>query len=68
VIALTQLNGQEILVNPELIERVEGGPDTVVVLTNGHRYVVRTPPDEIRDQVLAYRAEILRRAGAVLES
>lgn len=67
MIALTQLNGHEILVNPELIERVEGGPDTVVVLTNGHRYVVTTPPDEIRARVVAYRAEILRRAGAALE-
>lgn len=64
MITVTQLNGQEVLVNPELIERVEGGPETVVVLTNGHRYIVSTPPEAIRDQVLAYRAEILRRAGA----
>lgn len=58
MITLTHLNGTDFVVNPDLIERVESGPDTVVVLTNGHQYLVRTPPDEIVRRVIRCKGEI----------
>ncbi|MHB8733304.1 MAG: flagellar FlbD family protein [bacterium] len=58
MITLTHLNGTDFVVNADLIERVEGGSDTVVVLGNGHRYLVKTRPEEIVQRVVLYKAEI----------
>jgi flagellar protein FlbD len=59
VIAVTRLNGERIALNPELIERVEETPDTVVTLTDGAKYVVAETLDEVSERVVAYRARIL---------
>jgi flagellar protein FlbD len=65
MITLTHLNGTDFVVNPDLIERVESGPDTVVVLTNGHQYVVRTSPDEIVRRVIEFKGEVAAAAQRV---
>jgi len=38
MIVLTRLNGPSFALNPDLIERVEANPDTVVVLVGGASY------------------------------
>ena len=50
------------LLNPDLISIVEAHPDTVVVLTTGAKIVVVETPQEISDQIRAWRADILRDA------
>ena len=40
MILLTRLNGEQIVINADLIERAEATPDTVLTLTSGTRYVV----------------------------
>lgn len=62
MITLTKLNGDQFVINADLIERVEGGADTVVVLSNGHQYVVRDSRDAIVARVVAYRASVERLA------
>jgi flagellar protein FlbD len=47
VILLTQLNGDKVYVNANLIETVEGKPDTVISLTNGKKLIVRESPDDV---------------------
>ena len=37
----------ELYVNPDLIQVVEANPDTVIVLTNGTRFVVAETPAEV---------------------
>ncbi len=54
MVLLTRLNGQEVVVNAQLIETVEATPDTVVTLTTHRKIVVREPPEEIVRQVQAY--------------
>jgi flagellar protein FlbD len=54
VIAVTRLNGSELWLNPMLIESVERTPDSVVTLTNGHRYVVRETPSEISTKMQGF--------------
>jgi flagellar protein FlbD len=41
--ALSRLDGQAFYLNPILVETIEATPDTVILLTSGHRYVVRDP-------------------------
>jgi len=47
VILLTQLNGEEVYVNPNLIETVESKPDTVLSLTTGKKIMVRESRGEV---------------------
>lgn len=56
MISLTRLNGERIAVNPDLLERAEETPDTVLTLTNGTKYVVHETLDELIERVQHYRA------------
>ena len=62
MIRVTRLNGEHFALNPDLIERVEGHPDTVISLVDGTRYVVSEGVDEVLDEIREYRASILATA------
>ncbi len=59
MIAVTRLDGEEIVINAELIETIESVPETVIVLVTRKRLLVREPVDEIVRRVLAYRQAVL---------
>jgi flagellar protein FlbD len=59
VIRVTRLNGERFALNPDLIERVEGHPDTVAFLVDGTKYVVKESVDEVLMEIREYRAGIL---------
>ena len=59
MIRVTRLNGERFALNPDLIERVEGHPDTVAFLVDGTKYVVKESVDEVLDEIREYRAQIL---------
>ena len=59
VIILTRLNGDAFAVNPDLLERVEATPDTVLTLLDGTKYVVEEPVEQVIDEVRAFRASII---------
>ncbi len=58
MIKLARLNGQELVINAEMIERMEAKPDTIITLTTGEQYIVRNPVDEIIAKVTHYKQEI----------
>jgi flagellar protein FlbD len=62
VIRVTRLNGEHFALNPDLVERVEGHPDTVLFLTDGTRYVVRESVDEVLLEIRDVRAAVLATA------
>jgi len=47
MIKLTRLNGEEFVVNADLIRFVESRPDTFVTLTTNDRFIVRESLDEV---------------------
>lgn len=49
MIFLTKLDGTSFMLNEDLIETVNETPDTVIVLENGHSYIVRENMREIQD-------------------
>jgi flagellar protein FlbD len=63
MIKLTKINGHECFLNNALIEIIEESPDTLITMSNGNRYLVLESCVEIRDKILEFHAEILRRAG-----
>lgn len=62
MILLSRLNGTEIAVNADLIERVEGTPDTVITLIDGTKYVVTEPTREVIARIIEFRARVIATA------
>jgi flagellar protein FlbD len=63
VIILTRLgNGLQIALNPDLIERAEHTPDTVLTLLDGHKLVVNEPLDEVVRLIRNWRASVAAEA------
>jgi flagellar protein FlbD len=65
MIVLTRLNGPIFALNPDLIERVEANPDTVVVLVGGARYPVAESVDVVVEQIRTYRGQVIAAAHAI---
>lgn len=66
MIRLTRLNGQEVVVNAELIESIEQQTlNTVISLTNGNKVLVKDTVEEIVKKVNTYRGEILAEAERI---
>ncbi len=60
MISLTRFHTHErIAINPDLIERIEETPDTVITLTNGAKYLVEESIDQIVDIMEVHRARVL---------
>ena len=62
MIRVTRLNGERFALNPDLVERVEGHPDTVVFLVDGTKYVVSESVEDVLVEIREYRASILATA------
>lgn len=62
MIILTRRNGSRFGLNPDLIERVDETPDTVVLLVTGSRYVVQEGLDEVVALMRTARASVLTAA------
>jgi flagellar protein FlbD len=58
MITLTRLNGTRICLNTFLIEHLEETPDTIVTLTNGHRFLVQESIDAIVEASMGYLARL----------
>jgi flagellar protein FlbD len=67
VLQLTRLGGPVFALNPDLIERAEATPDTVVTLVNGSRYVVRESLEELTALISEYRASIIATAQVLAD-
>lgn len=65
MIKLHKLNGSELILNSELIECLEPGPQTTVILATGNRYLVTESADEISRRVLEYRGQVAAQAAAL---
>jgi flagellar protein FlbD len=59
---LTRLGGQSMAVNPDLIEKAEATPDTVITLVDGHKFVVAESVPDVVDRVRAWRASVAAEA------
>ena len=67
MIFLTKLGGKQFMLNDDNIETVTQSPDTIVVLNNGHSYIVQESMDEIMEKIIAFnrssRKSLNRRNG-----
>jgi flagellar protein FlbD len=59
MIILTRLNGERFALNPDLLERVDSTPDTVLTLLGGTKYVVGEPMETVIERVREFRAGVI---------
>ncbi len=65
MIKLTRLNGEEFVVNAELIQSIESRPDTFITLTSDDRLIVRESVEEVVKRSIAYSRAIRSGTRAV---
>ena len=59
MVRLTQINGEEIVVNAELIETIEKAHDTIITLTTSRKIRVQEEVEKIIDKVVDYRRRVV---------
>lgn len=55
----------DLYLNPDQVQMIEGTPDTVVTLTNGSKFVIAERPEEIAGLIREWRASILAEVNVV---
>jgi flagellar protein FlbD len=63
VILVTRLNGDVFALNPDLVERADCTPDTVITLVDGTKYIISESVPEFIDSVRHYRASLIAQAS-----
>jgi len=66
MILLRRLGGPLFTLNPDLIERAEATPDTVVTLIGGNKYIICESLDELVELIRDYRARIIAAAETMM--
>lgn len=66
MILLTRFNGPAFALNPDLIERADHTPDTVITLVDGTKYVIAEPLDELIRIMRRHRAGVLADAELLI--
>jgi flagellar protein FlbD len=62
MIAVKKINGQEIIVNCELIETIEFSPHAVMTLTTGEKLIVDETRDDLLRKIIEYKRAINKRS------
>lgn len=63
IIKVTRMDGEEIVVNVNLIETVRATPDTIINLTSGKKLLVKDEVDDIISKSMSYYREIIGGRG-----
>ncbi len=62
MILVTRLNGPVFALNPDLVERADCTPDTVITLVDGTKYVIAESLAELIELIRQYRASVIAEA------
>jgi flagellar protein FlbD len=58
MIRVLRFNNEDLYLNPDHILSLEATPDTVLTLTNGEKFVLKDPVEEIIKRFIAYKQTI----------
>lgn len=65
MIVVTRLSGGRFGVNPDLVQRVDSAPDTILTLVDGTKLLVGESIDEVIELIHEQRARLLARAREI---
>lgn len=60
MIEVRGINGEDFLINSNLIEIIEFIPETKLTLTTGKYYLIKDTKEEIVDKIIKYNQKIYR--------
>ena len=55
----------DLYLNPDQVQMIEGTPDTVVTLTNGSKFILAERPEQVADLIRQWRASILAEVSTI---
>ena len=58
MIKLTRLNGEEIYINSDLIEKIEEKADTMITMNSQMQYVVKEKIIDINNRIISFKKNI----------
>jgi flagellar protein FlbD len=65
MIRVKKINGEEVVINAELIETVEARPDTTISLSTGNKIIVKDTVSEVIEKVIEYRRSVKQKRTEV---
>ena len=65
MIVVKKINGQEIIVNCELIQMIEFTPHAVMTLTTGEKIIVDENRDDLLHKIIDYKRAVGRRQEVI---
>lgn len=65
MIVVTRLSGGRFGVNPDLVQRVDSAPDTILTLVDGTKLLVAESIDDVIALIHEQRAQLLARAREI---
>ena len=65
MISVKKINGQQIIVNCELIQMIEFSPHAVMTLTTGEKIIVDETREDLLRKVIEYKRAIYRRSEEI---
>ena len=65
MILVKKINGEEIVVNCDLIQTIEFMPHAVLTLTTGEKIIVDENRDDLLKKIVDYKRSILQRMEAM---
>ena len=61
MIEVRKLNGEEALINSDIIRRVESLPDTIITFIDGQTLTVKDTPSEIKNKIITYKKNFMKK-------
>ena len=58
MLEVTRLNGENVVINCDLIEYIDANPDTTISLTTGNKFVVKESLNEVVSRIVKYKKEV----------
>lgn len=60
MIPVTRLNGEEVIINADMIEFIDVTPDTVISMISGKNILVTEPLNVVLTRIIAYKQKLYK--------
>jgi len=60
MIEVTRYDNTRVVVNSDLIERIEECPETILTFVNGNKIIVRESKDEICTKIIEFKRKVIQ--------
>lgn len=58
MVKVTKLNGNDIIVNSDLIEFIESTPDTIITLTTGKKLIIKDTIEDVIAKIINFKKKV----------